>query len=157
MRNSKLKIGFSLFISILSVVEVNAASTFSRVKGVVTDSKTNLQWQDAYKNNADKVKSGSFVQAKQYCSDLKLAGNSDWRVPTKKELVSIVDKSRVAQDQPAIQKEFQSVLTEEAYLSSTEYETGSESVWVVDYYHGESSDVALFTSDGYHIRCVRTK
>ncbi len=152
-----LALGLGLFVNAISVMEVNAAPRFAKTQGVVTDSKTNLQWQDSYKNNGGKVKSGSFVQAKQYCSNLELADKQDWRLPTRAELLTIVDKSRVDQDQHAIQKSFTKVLTEEGYLSSTEYEEGRESVWIVDYMSGDSVDVALTTTDGYYIRCVRAK
>ena len=153
--NKALVLSLGLFVGATSMVEVNAAATFSNDQGVVTDSETNLQWQDAYKNNGDNVKSGSFVEATQYCENLALADKQDWRLPTRAELLSIVDKSRVDQDQPAIQKAFQNVLTEEGYLSSTQYEDDNETVWIVDYTHGDSVDVALISTDGYHIRCVR--
>lgn len=152
-----VKLGLSLSVLIFSVQAVNANPRFNNAQGVVTDSTTHLQWQDSYTNNNGKVKSGSFIQAKKYCSTLNLAAKQDWRLPTKQELLSIVDKSRVAQDQPAIQRVFKVVATEETYHTTTEYEGDSESHWTVDFYHGNSDDVALNTADGYHIRCVRAK
>jgi len=118
---------------------------------------TKLQWQDRYPNNGGEVKSGSFLEAKKYCANLELANKQDWRVPTQAELLSIADASRTGGSEPAIKKIFEKVLTEEAYLSSTHYEDDDETVWLVDYTHGDSTDVALIEIDGYHIRCVRAE
>ena len=152
-----MKFGLSLSLLTFSIQAVHAAPRFNSAQGVVTDSTTHLQWQDSYANNNGKVKSGSFIQAKQYCSTLNLAAKQDWRLPTRQELLSIVDKSRVAQDQPAIQRAFKTVETEETYHTTTEYENDNENHWTVDFYHGTSEDTALHDSDGYHIRCVRAK
>jgi hypothetical protein len=54
--------------------------------GVVKDNVTGLTWQ--------RVVSGTkvtFDGANTYCGSLVLAGFSDWRVPTRIELVSIID------------------------------------------------------------------
>lgn len=139
------------------VAAVHASSNLSRAEGVVTDSQSNLQWQDNYDNNAGEVKSGSFIEATEYCSKLDLLGKQDWRLPTQDELLTTVDKSRADDNQPAIKAIFEMVLVEEGYLSTTNYEDDSETVWLVDYTHGESQDVALINTDGYHIRCVRAK
>ena len=54
------------------------------VAGVVTDNVTKLVWQRA-------VDLGSYTwaTAKTYCANLSLAGFTDWRLPTRIELVSI--------------------------------------------------------------------
>ncbi|GAA0424800.1 hypothetical protein GCM10009133_36690 [Cocleimonas flava] len=152
-----IALGLSLSLFIFSIQTVNAAPRFSHDQGTITDSTTKLQWQDSYKNNNGKVKSGSFIQAMKYCSSLALAAKQDWRLPTRVELLSIVDTTRVAKNQPAIQSAFKVVATEDTYHTTTEYEDDPESHWTVDFYHGNSLDVALYTSDGYHIRCVRSK
>lgn len=152
-----LSLGFAMCVSAASITNVNASSGLSSAGGVVIDSASNLQWQDNYESNGGDVISGSFVEATQYCSDLRLADQQDWRMPTREELLSTVDKSRASDNEPAIQKIFSKVLVEEGYLSSTHYEDDDETVWLVDYTHGDSVDVALTTTDGYHIRCVRTQ
>lgn len=139
------------------VAVVSASPDLSRTGGVVTDTQTNLQWQDNYDGNGGEVKSGSFIEAAQYCTELDLSNKQDWRLPSKDELLTIVDKSRADDNQPAINVVFENVLVEEGYLSTTNYEDDSETVWLVDYTHGESTDVALIDTDGYHIRCVRAK
>lgn len=57
--------------------------------GTVTDQATGLMWQ-----KDDDGKTYDWPQALQYASDLKLAGYQDWRLPTAKELQSIIDYSR---------------------------------------------------------------
>jgi hypothetical protein len=55
--------------------------------GTVTDTSTGLMWQQV-------GSSGTWEQALAYCEGLNLAGYTDWRLPTIKELLSLVDFSR---------------------------------------------------------------
>ena len=48
-----------------------------------------LMWQDEKQNFE-----GTWEQAQEYCKLVNLAGYKDWRLPTRVELLSIVDKSR---------------------------------------------------------------
>jgi arylsulfatase A-like enzyme len=57
--------------------------------GTVSDLATGLTWM-----KDDCGKALDWNQAHQYASTLKLAGHSDWRLPTAKELHSIVDYTR---------------------------------------------------------------
>lgn len=156
VKYSALGLGFAMLVSAVSSTGVNAAEDWSSEGGVVTDSTTNLQWQDSYDGNGGEVISGSFVEATQYCSELTLGEKQDWRMPTREELISTVDKARASDNDPSINEVFTMVLVEEGYLSSTHYEDDDETVWLLDYTHGDSVDVALTTTDGYHIRCVRS-
>lgn len=54
--------------------------------GTVTDSQTNLQWQQVAS-----IPEGTWEQARASCQDLTLGGKSDWRLPTAEEWLSIVD------------------------------------------------------------------
>ncbi|MDY6989848.1 MAG: DUF1566 domain-containing protein [Thermodesulfobacteriota bacterium] len=53
---------------------------------VVTDHVTGLTWQ----RHDDGIRR-TWRQAKEYCENLSLAGYSDWRLPTKKELQSLLN------------------------------------------------------------------
>lgn len=77
--------------------------------GTITDNYTGLVWIKCSQGNtgAD-CKVGSptlraWSKARSECDDLVFAGNSDWRMPTLKELQSIVDSGRA---DPAINDNF---------------------------------------------------
>ena len=80
---------------------------FSRdnTKQIVTDSITKLQWQDD--SDARSVKK-SWQGAISYCEDLSLGGYSDWRLPNKNELISIIDYSTY---KPAMDGVFQNTIS----------------------------------------------
>ncbi len=52
----------------------------------LTDNNTNLIWQLQIDNTTR-----NWDTAEQYCSSLNLGGHNDWRLPTRLELISIVD------------------------------------------------------------------
>ncbi len=71
------------------------------IPGVVVDKVTNLWWQQPIdtKNsqNADCSPPGcALAQALDYCAHLTLGGSSDWRLPTRIELVSLLDVTQTA-------------------------------------------------------------
>ena len=53
-------------------------------KVVVTDSKTGLMWQKEHETK-------TWQQALKYCEELTYAGYSDWRLPNKNELASLIN------------------------------------------------------------------
>ncbi len=57
--------------------------------GTVSDLATGLTWM-----KADSGEGLDWNQAQQFADDLELAGHGDWRLPTAKELQSIVDYTR---------------------------------------------------------------
>ncbi|MBI5589818.1 MAG: DUF1566 domain-containing protein [Deltaproteobacteria bacterium] len=57
--------------------------------GTVTDTSTGLMWQQNIPDNPM-----TWEQALSYCENLTLAGYTDWRLPTQKDLRSLVDYSR---------------------------------------------------------------
>jgi hypothetical protein len=62
--------------------------------GTVTDTSTGLMWQKAGPSNTQ-----TWAQALAYCESINLGVYMDWRLPTSKELESLVDYS---QSYPAI-------------------------------------------------------
>jgi len=114
---------------------------------IVTDSKTNLQWQD----NEDVITvQKSWREAINYCENLTLSGYSDWRLPNHNELYSIVSESNY---NPALSSVFQNRRADH-YWSSTTVISDTDYAWGINFIYGY--DGYYNKSDSYYVRCVRT-
>ena len=115
-------------------------------KDIVIDYVTNLEWQD---NKELKNIRKNWNDAKEYCDKLELGGFTDWRLPTREELYSIIDFSRVNSAYSAIFANSSS----DYYWTSTTSLKDNAKAWVVYFYNGmlslEDKDSAV------NIRCVR--
>ena len=84
-----------------------------------------------------------------HCTDLVLDSHDDWRLPTRIELVSIVDYTRVT---PAIdQSVFPSTPASE-YWSASAYVTAGRA-WTVSFNGGDTTDYDATMP--FPVRCVR--
>jgi hypothetical protein len=110
---------------------------------VVADTVTGLGWQ-----KADDTVLRYQVEAAAYCDDLSLGGFSDWRLPTRMELLTIVDASRAA---PAINPVFTS--GNGKYWTATPRAGDASAGWSVRFSDGLSSYDGV--SNPYLVRCVR--
>ncbi|MBW2186834.1 MAG: DUF1566 domain-containing protein [Deltaproteobacteria bacterium] len=129
-----------------SVEEDVDAMQFSSANGALTDHFAGMQWQD----NVDvKTVTVSWYRAVDYCSDLALAGHSDWRLPSRDELKYAFEKRGNFQ-----YLNYKSL--EGVYWSSTEDASNSDSVRTIQFYSGNES-VYRKTSKYYYfsLRCVR--
>ncbi len=108
----------------------------------------NLEWQD---NSQAKTTKLNWQDAKAYCQELELVGYDDWRLPSIKELQSIVDASRY---NPAIKRGFANVASSR-YWSSSEYVSVAKYAWVVYFKYGGTSYGTK--SAEYFVRCVRAR
>ena len=120
--------------------------TRDNTKQIVTDSDTQLQWQDD--SDTDTVQK-SWQGAVDYCEASTLGGYDDWRLPTRVELFSIADKGK---SNPAINSTFANI-SSSTYWSSTSLESGTSSAWVIHF--GFSGDGAAVKSESWYVRCVR--
>ncbi|MDA3896745.1 MAG: DUF1566 domain-containing protein [Desulfobacteraceae bacterium] len=113
--------------------------------GTVTDTSTGLTWQQA-------TASGSYTweQALAYCENLTLGSRSDWRLPTRKELRSIVDYSRY---NPSINTDFFPNTIASWYWSSTTSAGSTDYAWGVPFYSGLDYDNDKSSSK--YVRAVR--
>lgn len=125
------------------------AGRYSIANGTVFDTKTKLTWQQVAAQ--DLV---SWSDAKTYCAGLGTSlGGTGWRVPTIKELQTIVDFSRAA---PAIDSDaFPSTLSRGYWASSTGIVAagGVTTQYRVDFSYGYASTVR--TTETNLVRCVR--
>ena len=121
---------------------------------MVFDSGTNLYWQK------DSGKAATWKDALLYCENLEYAGFSDWRLPNKNELLSLVDYSKTGTE---VTSSFPS-MTADVFWSST----GADSYpWVLDMSDGTVYTFNGCTAGGFYImrhsespvsvRCVRSK
>ena len=115
---------------------------------IVTDMNTKLVWQD---NNDTHSVTKNKVNALNYCTDLSHAGHSDWRLPSREELISIVDYTK---SYPSIDSSFKFVVEDGIYLSSTQVAGSTDDAWYVEFRDGKSYYSAN-DSTVYNIRCVR--
>ncbi len=109
----------------------------------VTHHKTGLVWQEV-----DDSQLRNWEDANQYCKDLTLDGNSNWRLPSIDELEAIIDYSRV---DPAISGSFGAQTA--IYWSGSSYFEDPLYAWSVNFAHG-AVDAYHKTAISY-ARCVR--
>jgi len=134
----------------LSSLSMAETPRFTKVNGVVIDSKTTLEWQDDYSDNdGGNIKLANWTDAIDYCEALSLDSKDDWRLPNKKELLSIVDYGTY---NPAIISIFEKT-TSHYYWSSTTVAANTRYVWAVYFGHGGTGN--LHKSDNGYVRCVR--
>ena len=129
--------------------QMGALRSYSRddAKEIVTDNTTGLVWQD---DEEAKTVTKNWEDAKAYCQALTLGGYSDWRLPTIRELKTIVDRGRYY---PAINPSFQNVVSDH-YWSSTTYASYTDGAWDVNFYYGY--DDWYVKSNTNYVRCVRS-
>ncbi len=111
----------------------------------VIDVNTGLMWQKLSSED-----SMGWEDALIYAENLVFADYSDWRLPTIKELDSIVAMDRFY---PAIDTNVFDI-QEYRYWSGTTYVESTENGWVLDFVNYGQADNVIKTDTGY-VRCVR--
>jgi len=115
--------------------------------GVVLDKVTKLMWQHPLDANTY-----TWAAAKTYCAGLVLGGYSDWRLPSRIELVSILDPT-VAAPGPTIDAiGFPS--TPATFMWTASPVAGSTTLaWNVEF--SSAGTHSQFVTSAYRVRCVR--
>lgn len=141
---------------------VTPSYTRDDVKEVVTDNLTGLMWQD--NKEAKTVRKPWVTQenydvknfndtigdtATTYCVELVMGGFEDWRLPTVKELESIVNYRQV---KPSIDTIYFKNVSSNYYWSSTTTYMRYRA-WYVSFGSGDVDGNSK--NDNYYIRCVR--
>jgi len=118
-----------------------AKSTF--VKGT-------LMWQDTQESTNILLNQ---LEAKRYCKGLILAKRKDWRLPTYKELLEIVEYTKA---NPATHKEIQHIDSTDYWSDTQKYLKKKQKLktyWYVNYALGESGFSNEMEKKNF--RCVR--
>jgi hypothetical protein len=120
------------------------AGRYTTSGGTVYDTKTKLTWQQA-------VAPGTYTwaNAKAYCAGLSLNGTG-WRLPTIKELQTIVDES---QTNPSIDTTAFPSTPAQSFWSSSPLAGSSSNAWLVDFSFGYTNNNDV--SSASLVRCVR--
>ena len=113
--------------------------------GTVTDTKTNLVWQQT-----PPTETPTEAAAATYCAGLGTTlGGDGWRLPTVKELLTLVDFARgTIIDSTAFPN-----TPANYFWTATPVVGAPVSVWVVNFINGETG--TDFTNRTFEVRCVR--
>jgi hypothetical protein len=117
---------------------------YTITNGTVYDSKSKLTWQQTVPSTKY-----AWAAAKTYCSGLSLAG-SGWRLPTAKELQTIVDESR---NSPSIDPTAFPSTPLDYFWSSSPLADSSSYAWIV--YFDDGYTGIKDVSNTNDVRCVR--
>ena len=142
-------IGLLLCILVLATQRAQADAPPQRYTvqaGTVRDNATQLTWQQT----SDATKR-SWSDAAAYCTQLQLSGTG-WRVPTLKELLTLVDPARTTA--PVIDSKVFPGAPADTFWSANSFASNVNFAWTIDFRHGNSAkDHAK--SAGAYVRCVR--
>jgi len=131
--------------------------SYTKKGEVIIDNSTGLMWQnqaytqkekEAEDANKEHGKVLKWANASKYCDELTLGGYDDWKLPTLKELKTLVDYS---QHNPAIDAQFEVI--PDYYWTRTTYADDTADAWVVGFDDGGDGWSTKSGSD--YVRCVR--
>ncbi|HEY2902497.1 MAG TPA: DUF1566 domain-containing protein [Polyangia bacterium] len=114
------------------------------VPGVVGDRVTRMQWQRAVDDATY-----TWAEATDYCACLTLNGQTDWRLPTRIELVSLVDVTRQS---PSIDPTAFPDTPSEWFWTSSPAADDPTAAWYVAFFDGDTHHQDVTTP--YRVRCV---
>ena len=134
-----------IFMSVMYPGIINA-SYIDNGDGTITDTGTGLMWQ---KNTSSSTQ--TWQGALSSCVSLNTGGFTNWHLPNKKELESIVDYTK---NLPAINSIFNTNNAE--YWTSTTSAGVPSVAWTVNFGDGRSLHGFEYKTIGFYVRCVRT-
>lgn len=112
---------------------------------IVADTSTGLTWQ-----RGTMASIATWADAKTACDALALGGLSDWRLPTRIELASIVDYRRAA---PVLAPTYFENTVLGVYWTASAFAADTSRAWGTDMTTGAFMDYAK--TDSHFVKCVR--
>jgi len=148
MINSKWLLALTLLVSMAGFDALAAEKpgaykvTGSAGKEVVADQSSGLEWQKVFEPKMN------WTQATEHCDALSYGGKTDWRLPSRKELMSIV-KYRL--NNPA--SDFPEMPAVYFWSNSTSSESEGFA-WGINFRNGSLNNYDKASTQ--HTRCVRS-
>ncbi len=124
---------------------------FSVNGNCVTDNLTGLMWTI----NANLAGSKTWQGALDYSNNLNLCGYSDWRLPNRKELMSLIDRSQYNLALPA-EHPFINVRSDGYWSSTTDVGSATYVAWIVDVGDGSVNGDYKDVNGYYYVWSVRS-
>ncbi len=126
-----------------------------RSQNIWRDPDTGYTWQKPIDN-----KEYNWREAVQYCEDLELGGYSDWRLPSRGELRTIMTEnsypnSKSYSGKTYIKKPLLETMTMkyQIFWTATKYNSDSSYSWVLSFNNG--NDVSSNRSGSWYVLCLR--
>jgi len=124
---------------------VSAATYLDNGDQTVTDKKTGLVWDQR------ETTAKTWEAALSYCETLTHGTKTDWRLPNRNELLTLVDYTKLAA--PTINTTFFPGAVSLYYWTSTSYALGTSSAWGVIFSNGNVG--SFIKPSSFYVRCVR--
>lgn len=135
----------------INVFDVQANAT-------IVDKVAGLQWMRCSQGQnwngstcSGSIESHSWKQAMLQAKSHRFAGFTDWRLPTYKELVTILETVCF---NPAIKKKVFPGTPSVSYWTSSRYASNRHSAWAVNFQYGDAN--ANYIGNSLAVRLVRT-
>ncbi len=111
------------------------------------DPETGLEWQ------VESPGEMNWHEALKYAKTLSLDGKKDWRLPTARELETLIDRNVLHSELRPIMREGVPFKDHRSYWTSTTFEDHTNNAWIVMFDGGYV--LSYYKTNEYHIRCVR--
>ena len=136
----------AVYVRAVRGVKASSQNRFiSNGDGTVTDTLTGLMW-----DNTDLGKKYLWLDAVRFCHNLSKGGYSDWRLPNREELRSILNYSNYA---PSSYSDFFPGTISNNYWSSSLYSFNTDYAWCITFQNGY--DNYKSKNNSYYLRPVR--
>ena len=131
------------------------------VAGVLRDISINIMWKKCTEGQSGSDCSGGGATAMNWstalttCEADTTGGYTDWRLPNRTELLSLLDYRLNRTLDPVIDTDYFPNTLKGNYYTSTSYQITAQAAkaWIVDFSDGSS--VAQNKNNTYYVRCVR--